>query len=222
MTYSIDFKQNAIKLRNQGYSIKEIADKFKISKSTASLWCSGIELDEHAQNRLAERKILGQYKSIEIATKKRKLAEEKRIQQVSQYLSKIKMSKELAKLCCALLFWCEGSKSKISVRFTSSDPSLIGLFLSLFRTGYSLEERKFRALVHVHEYHDEPAQKLFWSRITGIPLLQFHRSYKKPNTGKRKHDNYPGCLSVTYYDANLAKELATIYNVFTQRGVVQW
>lgn len=73
--------------------------------------------------------------------------------------------------------------------------------------------------MHLHEYHIEKKQKNFWEKVTEIPAKQFHRSYLKPNTGKRKRLNYPGCVTVTYYNARVAKELATIYNAFVQRGV---
>ncbi len=33
-----------------------------------------------------------------------------------------------------------------------------------------LDETKFRALLHLHDYHDEKKSKTFWSRISGIPL----------------------------------------------------
>ena len=222
MSYSIYTKEKALSLRKKGYSIREIAKILKIAQGTSSLWCEGIILNENAQQRLKKRKILGQYNAIQTTKKKGEIAEKLRIQHVTAYLSQLKITDGLAKLCCALLFWCEGNKSKTIVRFTNSDPTLIKLFLSLFRQGFSLDEKKFRGLVHIHEYHNDSTQKEFWSKITNIPLEQFHHSYKKPNTGKRIHKNYPGCIAVTYYDANLAKELATIYNLFTHRGIVQW
>lgn len=37
-------KNKALKLRQQGESIKKIAKKLKIAKSTISLWCRDIEL----------------------------------------------------------------------------------------------------------------------------------------------------------------------------------
>lgn len=211
---------HALKLRSRGYSIIEISNKLKIAKSTASAWCSNIELNKKALVRLEKRRLLGQYMKIKIYKKRQQLTEEERKKTVSKFLSSIKINTDLAKLCCALLFWCEGNKSTTIVRFTNSDPSLIALFLSLFRKGFSPDENKFRALIHLHEYHNDIIQKEFWSKITKIPITQFYKSYNKSNTKKRIHDNYQGCISVSYYDAKLAKELATIYNLFTHRGIV--
>lgn len=220
MPYPIDVKEKAVNLRKQGYSIKEVAAKLNIAQSTSSVWLSNVILSTSAQKRLEKRRILGQYKSIFI----RKIAREKHkaiLEKItSEMLSTIHFSQTLAKLCCALIWWCEGNKDVTSVKFTSSDPTLIGNFLCLLRTGFKIDESKLRALVHLHEYHNNETQKQFWSNITGIPLTQFHRSYLKPNTGKRTKENYPGCLALVYYDAGIAKELEAIYNVFSKfRGV---
>ncbi|MDD5416206.1 MAG: hypothetical protein PHE48_04355 [Candidatus Daviesbacteria bacterium] len=220
MPYPIDIKEKAFILRKQGYSIKEVAAKLSIAQSTSSVWLSQIILSASAQKRLEKRKILGQYKSIFI----RKTAREKHRaileKTATEMLSTIPLSQTLAKLCCALIWWCEGNKNTTSVKFTSSDPTLIRNFLYLFRAGFKIDESKFRALVHLHEYHNNKTQKQFWSNIASIPLTQFHRSYLKPNTGKRIKENYPGCLALVYYDASIAKELEAIYNVFSKsRGV---
>lgn len=219
MSYTIKFKEKAIKLRRQGYSLKEISKILNIAKSTSSLWLSNVSLSTKAQSRLKSLKILGQYKSINTAHKKRVLQESILLGEVSQFLSKISITPGISKLCCALLFWCEGAKVNNLVKFTNSDPLLIKTFLHLLRTGFDINESKLRIIMHLHEYHKEKRQKVFWGKVTKIPLRQFHRSYLKPNTGKRKRLNYPGCVSISYYDAKVAKELAAIYNVFAQRGV---
>lgn len=219
MAYKIEIKKKAINLRKQGYSIKEIAELLSIAKSTSSAWLGNILLSSKAQERLKSRRILGQYKSMEIARKKREMQQLILTNEAGELLSKVSINPEICKLCCALIFWCEGAKTNTLVKFTNSDPSLIKLFLDLLRTGFKIDESKLRILMHLHEYHVEEKQKIFWRKITKIPLEQFHRSYLKPHTGKRKHPNYPGCVSVTYYNAKVAKELATIYNAFVQRGV---
>lgn len=218
--YSIQIRSQAINLRKRGLSLKEVAEKLKISKSTASEWLSSLELSASAQKRLAGKQILGRYKVIVI---KRKLkAEQKKILDKKAYelLNRTSFSRELNKLCCALLWWCEGNKDDSMVRFTSSDTTLIKNFLFLLRSGWRIEESKFRALVHLHSYHNEVAQKKFWSNVTNIPLSQFNRSYQKLNTGKRLHKDYPGCIAISYYDARIAKELYALYNAFGKiRGV---
>ncbi len=215
MSYSLQIKNEAIHLRKIGFSLKEISEKLHIAKSTASDWLENITLSKSAQNRLAKKQILGQYKSILIKKEKNKREKYARSELAIRMVQSTPQSPEMMKIYCALLWWCEGNKDMGLVKFTNSDPTLIQNFLFTLRSGFALDELKFRVLVHIHAYHHDEKQKKFWSTITNIPLNQFNRSYQKANTGKRKHSDYQGCITVTYYDAKIAKELEAIYNAFT-------
>ena len=208
-----DIKEKAIILRKKGYSLEEISKKLKISKSTASYWLSKIRLNQKAQDRLKQRGILGQYKTILLSEIKRKKLFNKIRVDVKKDLSKISLSPKLARYICSILFWCEGSKNNYTtIKFTNSDPAMIKGFLSTFRLGFNINEQKLRALVHLHEYHNENKQIQFWSNVSKIPINQFFRSYNKPHTGKRIKNGYQGCLAISYHDAKLAKILWTYYN----------
>lgn len=214
MAYPIEVKEKAIKLRKQGYSIKEVAKILHIAKSTSSVWLNSINLDERAQTRLQERQILGQYKSMQVHRQKHEAASQVLLNNVREYVSRIALSKELAKLHCALLYYCEGAKDTNCVKFTNSDPTVIKLFLYLLRQAFHIDETKLRITLHLHEYHDEQEQKRFWQEVTQIPRAQFHKTWIKPHTGKRKRVGYKGCITTVYYDTRLAKELMAIYNCF--------
>lgn len=220
MSYPIQIKTRAISLRRKGFSLTEIAEKLPVSKSTLSEWLSLIELSSFAQKRLSDRQVLGQYKSALL--KRERTREQKKIYQNKALVDvgKILFCKELLKLCCALLWWCEGNKDTSMIRFTSSDKTLISNFLYFLRAGFVVDESKFRALVHIHAYHNDIKQKNYWSQVTKIPLKQFNASFQKSNTGIRTKVDYQGCVAVSYYDAKIAKELEALYNAFTiHRGV---
>lgn len=87
------------------------------------------------------------------------------------------------------------------------------------RFSFPIEEDKFRAMVHIHEYHNERLIKKFWSKITKIPLSQFSASYQKPHTKKRKRPGYKGSLRIRYYNAKISRELHAIYETFAEIGV---
>lgn len=212
MRLPLSVKEKAIRLRKNGYSLSEIATKLTISKSTCSLWLNNIPLPERAIKRLAEKKILGQYKTVLLRQEKRRRQIALIEQKATKNLKRITLSTNLSKLLCAMVYYCEGVKgSDKNVTFINSDPSLIRLFLSLFRKAFLLNESKFRLLMHLHTYHSERTQKLFWSKTTDIPINQFMHSYRKPNTQKRLRENYQGCVSIRYYDAIIAKELLAYY-----------
>jgi len=215
--YKQEIKEKAIKLRKRGYSIKEIAKIINIAQGTSSSWVSSIELNPKAQKRLKKRKILGQYKSIKIAKKKKLRTREQNNIKALSLLNNIPKNKELYKLVCSILFWTEGGKSTDSyVYFTNSDPSMVALFVTLIRKSFLVQERKFRALVHIHEYHNEREIKKFWSNLTKIPISQFSKTYLKPHTHKRIRKGYKGSIRIRYYDHKIALELRSIYNVFAK------
>ncbi len=217
MVYSLNKINKAIKLRREGYSIREISRIHNISVDTTSRWTKNVILDQKAKQRLFDRKILGQYKSIFIRKEKKEKLINLWSKKALDDLSKIKYSPIVFKLFCSLLYWAEGSKSSTSsLSFINSDPIMISTFLKMLRSSYNLDEKKFRALVHIHEYHSDIKIKSFWSKITHIPLTQFNHSYLKPHTKKRRREDYKGSLRIRYYDAKIARELIIYYNMFSK------
>jgi len=217
LPYSSKLVNKALRLRKNGFSYEEISRKLKVAKSSAYLWCHNVKLNENAQKRISGRMAIGIKKAKAVLRFKK----EKIINEISEnadkYLSFVKSNKKINKLLCSFLYWGEGEKNRNTVVFVNSDPIMIKCFLNLFRSSFSLDESKFRVLVHVHEYHNDNEIKKYWSEITSIPLEQFSKSYKKPHTGKNLRKGYKGTISIRYYDYKIALELGFIYNRFAER-----
>lgn len=207
----------AIKLRKEGFSFSEIAEKTSIAKGTAYEWTKNVALGSRAINILSKKTKLALVKANAELKSRRQLQMSKIFDTVINDQNNLSYNQELYKLACGLLFWCEGSKNKSRVSFINSDPDMIKTFLTLLRKSFQIDESKFRALIHIHEYHNKKEIESFWSIATNIPLNQFNKSYLKPNTGKNKHKDYKGCCNIRYYDSKIAHELTIIYNCFTRR-----
>lgn len=224
MAYSINTKNKAIGLRKNGFSIKEIANKFHISQSTSSLWLRNAKVSENGIKRLRNRKILAQYRTSQKWQKIRIKQERINSKIAKKSLRCIKTDRDCCRLYAAILFWCEGGKAdKTGVRFINSDPLLVKTFLRLFRRGFNIDEKRFHLLMHLHQYHNEHKQKLFWSSIAQVPTNQFNKTYIKKNTGKVIRANYPGCLAICYNDANILREIKALFKEFANKitaGVV--
>ena len=202
-------KQKAITLRRQGYSIKEIARRVSVSQSTASLWARDVVLGSKARVRLQSRVRLGV-----LVSAQRQLAKTKSEREHFLHLGKLivkpmsRVTPKQAKLYVALIYWCEGAKgADNALKFANSDPALVKFFLMTLKVGFNAEPGKFRAMIHLHDYHDEKKQIAFWSKLTGIPPRQFYKSYRKPHTGVRRRADYPGCITINYYDKLVAREV---------------
>lgn len=204
----LDLKKEAIKLRKKGCSFKEISDKLKVSKGTASLWLHNIELSKDAKDRIYRLGVDGRNKGNDSIKKRIKAEDDRILLDVKKTISECSLLKNDLKVVCALLYWCEGGKTeKAKLSFINSDPILVKYFVDIFRRAFDVDETRFRPLIHLHGYHDINKQTKFWSEITKIPVSQFTKPYNKPNTGKRIKKNYQGCISVRYYGRQAREEM---------------
>lgn len=104
----------------------------------------------------------------------------------------------------ALIYWCEGEKSKpwragARVIFINSGPGLIKLFLAFLRVaGVGRERIQFR--VAIHESADADAAVVWWAQVVGAEPGQFQRTtLKRHNPRTIRHntgEGYHGCLVV--------------------------
>lgn len=207
--------ERAKHFRSNGFSFREISEKLGISKSTASLWLGNMKLSPKAKERIINLGINGRAKGIKTNSKKREAIDAVIASRAENYLRNTKID---FKLASSLLYWCEGNKNKSnsSVSFTNSDPEMISYFLYVFRNSFRIDEKKFRALIHLHGYHNAKRQLKFWSGVAKIPISQFNKSHLKPNTGKNKRENYPGCINIKYFDSKIYKELIFIIRKLTK------
>lgn len=214
-------KNKAIKLRNLGYSYKEICEKLHIAKSTASLWLRNISLNQKAKQRLNNNINSGIKAAIKTNISKRVRKDSLCLARARSSLKKININnKNYQKLILSLLYWCEGAKSdtKSRLSFINSDPQMLLLFINIMRKVYIVDEKKWRCCLHLHKYHNANKQLHYWSKLLNIPKKQFNKIYIKENNAKRIKKNYPGCLSLRYHDNQIAKELFFLYQEY-YRGV---
>lgn len=212
MSHSLQTKHQAITLRTAGYSIKEVAAALHIAVSTSSLWLRDVPVSQEGRLRMQQQAVEHRYRMSLRWNQKRADRKLLHHRQAEAILDRVSFTPSVDKLICAVLFWAEGSKTDQKVVFTNSDPQMIRLFLALLRSSYELDEKRLRACVHLHEYHDAEKILDFWSGVTGIPRSQFIKPYKKPHTGLRKKKDYKGCISIRYCDSEIACQLEAIYS----------
>ncbi|MSR71498.1 MAG: helix-turn-helix domain-containing protein [Candidatus Taylorbacteria bacterium] len=207
-------KRQAILLRAKGYSMREISILLKVCKSTASVWVRDVKLDNKAQQRIKKLSQIALYKTNTTQRNKTLEANEIACVYAKGILDSVRLTCEAKQVLCALMYWCEGTKAPKDVAFSNSDPNLVKTFLNLFRSGFEVDESKFRICVHLHSYHDEQKMRSFWSKITGIPVSQFMKTYHKSHSGKYKKEGYKGCVQIRYYDVRIARKLLAIASIF--------
>ncbi len=101
------------------------------------------------------------------------------------------------------LYWAEGDK-KEHVALSNSDPQMVRFMMKWFREICHVPEGKLKAYLNIHSGQNDRAVKMFWSKVTGLPLSQFGKSYvKKEGTGHRTNRLYDGTIKINICDKNL-------------------
>lgn len=199
----------ALILRRQGYSFREISGLLGIAKSTASLWARAERLDKRAQERIKLLGDRGRERAVQTNKRRRELVWRNIARDCLVLRDGRHYGMNEYKIFLALLYWGEGAKTNGNFWFINSDPGMISLYMLLLRKSFSVDEGRFKVWLHLHEYHHREEMIVFWSKVTGICKNQFS-VYNKPHTGINKKLGYKGCLSIRYKDSKILKEIFII------------
>lgn len=186
-------RQRAVTLRHEGRSIKDIARIVGVSKASVSVWVRSIVLSKRQLGVLKTNGFSSEV--IEKRRKKRLENEQEKRDEVSTLAQKdIKnISQGDLRLIGLCLYWGEGGKThKGAARISNSDPAIIKVMMRYFREICMVEEKKFRAHLHIHSHLDVEKAEKYWSSISDIPREQFFKTYAKPSiASKNKKDSLP-------------------------------
>ena len=199
-------KEKARVLRKQGKSINQIVTEAGLTKSSVSLWVRDIILTKSQKNRISERG-----RSIESVERRRvaRLFNEQAKRQTvfdkakEDYNS---ISQEELKLIGIILYLGEGGKTERgSARLSNSDPLVIKIMMRFFREVCKVPEKRFRGNVHTFAHADVEKTEKYWSQITGIPRIQFQKTYIKASSASlQKRYTLPyGTFSINISDTKL-------------------
>lgn len=184
----------ARQLRREGVSLREIAQKISISKSTVSVWIRDIVLTREQIEKLRQSELrgaeIGRQKSAEIRRKIRKNTLNQHYISGAQMLPTI-TRRDLLMIGLAL-YWGEGSKKNGQLQFCNSDPKVIQFLLLWLQKCFDIPKEHFTCWVGINEIHikREDIVKRYWSEITKIPLNQFRNTSYKRVENKKIYENF--------------------------------
>ncbi len=184
--YGVNQRKNlAMSLRRGGYSYSEIQKFVAVPKATLSYWFKDIKLSEAQLSRLQKKR----NEAIQQGT----LVRSKRVNEAIEKIEKTsaKDIKDISKrelwLMGVMLYWRERVSDrdvKKGVKFTSSDPYLIRLFLKWLMEVGQLGEADVLCDIFVDD--DKKKIVAYWSEVTGFPQAIFTRIYVQKAKKKRK------------------------------------
>ena len=185
-------KNLAMSLRRGGYSYSEIQKFVSVPKATLSYWFKDIKLSEAQLVRLQKKRNDAIQEGAQIRSKRVNEAIEK-IERTSAKDIKDISKRELW-LMGVMLYWRERVSDrdvKKGVKFTSSDPHLIRLFLKWLMEVGQLGEADVLCDILIEGDKDLPAGRhekaiSYWSEVTSFPQTVFTRVYVQKTKKKRK------------------------------------
>ncbi len=181
-----ELKENALRLRKQGWSYNVITERLRVNKSTLSGWLKDAP---YLPNTTVLRRI---------KAGPRKSGEKRRAKRIAEVLeANILASNDIGKLSSRDLlilgiglYIGEGVKCTEQTRFVNSNPDVIRAAMRWFREVCLVPNDNFRVTLHIYPDTLESKAKTYWSKMTGIPTHQFCKTFvdlrktKKINKGK--------------------------------------
>ena len=198
-------KKEAIALRKKGMAMGEIAKKINVSKSSVSYWVRDIKLSAKQKNTLNKNG-----HSIDAIEKRRMsrlantAARHKAIYDEA-YSEAASLKDNLLWSVGVSLYWGEGGKSQNLVRISNSDPAIIVTMMKVFKEVCNVDSEKIRGHINTFQHANVKNTEIYWSKISGIPLDQFFKTYQKNSSASlHKRDTLPnGTLQIYVLDTNL-------------------
>ena len=189
-------KEKALKLRSKGLSYNEILKMVPVAKSTISLWCRYVKLTAAQRKKLDNRKYngLAGIKAIQNMFWSRRCEAFINGANLTNKLN----DKKMRLIAGLMIYWAEGSKKSGGASIANSDPRIIKFMSQWFDEFFGIKPEQLKIYLHLHSGQEEDKIKLYWSKITGVPLKNFGKSFIKPEgSGYRKNILYNGTVRLT-------------------------
>ena len=218
----------ARKLRSRGKTYSEINSILgkNISKSIFNYWFKDIELPDSYYRKIKRINDQNRNESLKVA---HKVNQEKLrvrllgLRDKNKHLIH-KIDKDVSKLLLAMLYLCEGAEypSTRFLRFGSSHPGMIRLFIVLLRSCFNIDETKIRGELQCRADQDVNKLQKYWSNISEISLNMFYTArIDKRTIGKpTKKKDYKGVFCISYFDVDIQVEIQFLGEYLTEQGPV--
>lgn len=198
-------KEEARKLRNEGYSLNEIHKQLGVSKSTVSLWVKDIRLSSEQRKKLDSNNFGGRGHGGKMWSQ---LNLDQRIKYQQQGATSI--SNFDLHLAGCMLYWAEGSKDRNSMSFTNMDPEMVILFLRFLKECYSIDEEKVDIYLNSHYLSSktETEIKEYWQSLLKLPDKCFKYFFVEKRIPKKPKTDYGfGICQIRIHDTEIVQNI---------------
>src|SRR3989338_174851 len=218
-----ELKENAIKLRQQGFSIGKIERDLGIPRSTLSGWLKNIKLTARQKEELLQNWKNGLINARRQAVIWHNAQKAERIKEAEssakRTLKNINLNdKNILELALAFLYLGEGAKNNPETALGSSNPLILKFFLSLLKNIYNIKVEKIGCELSLRADQNPDEMKKFWSHALKIPIERFKQVHLDKRTiGSKTYQHYKGVCHLRCCNVAIQRKLISIANLFCEK-----
>ena len=186
-------REQAIILRRQGLSYREIRAQIPVAKSTLSLWLRQVGLAKTQRQRLTERRLAagrrGAQKLHTQCVRRVATIHDEAVREASSLLH----AGDLMWAVGTTLYWAEGTKTKpwrsgARFHFTNTDVAMILLVRRWLRTCCGVQDSDIMFDLYIHETADVDSARAHWMKQLSIPPERLRTYFKRHNPAPGRHN----------------------------------
>ncbi len=184
-------QQRARMLRQQGWSIKAIAEHLGVSRSSVSRWVRDITLTEEQQELLRnKRPKLHREKARQTRLAREEMRREKEREKARELYEQFK--KEPLFMAGLVGYWAEGSKTCGHLRVANTDPCFLKVMMRWLMQYGAIRKEDFTLSVYMHTdlgITEEECRK-FWEEQLGLPITRLYWKENKGHNYRRRRSYF--------------------------------
>ena len=203
-------KEEALQLRQQGKSYKEIRKELGVPLATLSDWLRDEDWSQEIRGVLTLNNSLAITKN---KTSAQKANIKRRTQERSQYRERALLAypdKKDSPLFIAglMLYWAQGDTSpkESRVHFSSGDPEVINVFYQFLLKQAKIDPERIKLRLILYPDLIDSVQKNLWSKLLGIEPERFAKSINLKNSPGKSRRSFGTC-TVEVYSRELKETL---------------
>ncbi len=218
----IQLKPQAIALRLEGTSIREIEKLLGIARSTLSGWLKEVIIPEENRQKLRTPIWKNLEKGRVNAIAWHNMQKQNRLLAAKTEADRLLLLIDftniiIAKLFLSSLYLGEGSKKSIATSMGNSDPLILKFFIESLVHLYKVDRNTIRFDLHLRADQDGDTLKIYWANQLNLPVQNCRTiSYDKRTVGKTTYPDYKGVCLVRGGSVAIQREL-----VYLSRGFIK-
>jgi transposase len=226
-------REEAIKLRQQGISVRDIATRLGVAKSSVSLWTRHIELTQEQREHLKQNQVnhIAKAQTNPGSQWNREIAKAQtnpgsqwnretylKLREAYQNEGRLAAREgRLLHMSGCLLYWAEGAKRRNSLIFVNSDPEMMVLFMRFLREEMQIAESTISLVIHCHYQDLVEIQRIenYWLTLLQLPSDCLGKTQIKKGSLIRKNILANGVCTISVNNTHLTQH---IYGAIQEYG----